>query len=441
MTDALITSLGQVSALRVISRTSALTYAGTSKTVPQIARELKVAAVVEGTVQQLPGRITVNLKLIDGSSDRTLWAESYERDPQNALDLGNQIARAIVNRAAVTLTSREAARLAETSRVNPKVYEAYLRGRYFWNQRTETDMRQAIQHFEQALGYDPGYAPAYSGLADSYAMYGSHGWKLAGGDPWKRALTAAERALELDELLADGHTSRARIALNYELDWEGAGNGYRRALELNPGYANAHHWYGYYLMLSGEVAEGRTEMRRALELDPLSPIINANIGLSYYVARDYERALAHWQQVLEMHRNYALVHLYRTGAYIAQGMYPDALAELEKAVPRSGPGLQERALLAHIYGRMGRTRDARMLLAELAQHGDAPGYDMAIAYAGVGDADKAFSSLDRTVRERWGAFNELNAEPLFDPLRSDARFPALLRRIGVPGHYRRVASR
>ena len=142
--------------------------------------------------------------------------------------------------------------------MNPKVYEAYLKGRYFWNRRSEPDMRQAIEHFEEALRLDPGYAPAYAGLADSYALYGSHGWTLAGGDAWTRALAAAEKALELDEHLADGHTSRARIALNYELDWAGAGNGYRRALELNPGYANAHHWYGYYLMLTGRLKEGRS---------------------------------------------------------------------------------------------------------------------------------------------------------------------------------------
>jgi TolB-like protein/DNA-binding winged helix-turn-helix (wHTH) protein/Tfp pilus assembly protein PilF len=440
LTDAVITSLGQISGLRVISRTSALTYVGTSKTVPQIARELNVAAVVEGTVQPSAGRLQVNLKLIDASSDRTLWAESYQRDPQNALELTNQIARAIANRTAVTLTPRETARLAETIPVNPKVHEAYLKGRYFWNRRTEPDMQQAIFHFEEALRLDPDYAPAYSGLADSYALYGSHGWTLAGGDPWKQALAAAERALELDPLLADGHTSRARIALNYELDWEGAGSGYRRALELNHGYANAHHWYGYYLMLRGDVSQGRVEMQRALELDPLSPVINANIGFSYYVARDYDAALAHWRNVLEMHRNYALVHSYMTGAYVAKGMYTEALAQLQKAVELSGQGSQEKALLAHIYGRMGRTGDARALLSELMRRGDAPGYDMAIAYAGVGDRDHAFSSLDKTLQQRWGPFNELNAEPLFDALRSDARFPSLLRRIRLPGYYGRVAS-
>jgi TolB-like protein/DNA-binding winged helix-turn-helix (wHTH) protein/Tfp pilus assembly protein PilF len=440
MTDALITSLGQISGLRVISRTSALTYVGTSKTLPQIARELNVAAVVEGTVQQSAGRLQVNLKLIDASSDRTLWAESYQRDPQNALELTNQIARAIANRTAVTLTPRETARLAETIPVNPKVYEAHLKGRYFWNRRTEPDMQQAIFHFEEARRLDPDHAPAYSGLADSYALYGSHGWTLAGGDPWKRALAAAERALELDPLLADGHTSRARIALNYELDWDGAGGGYRRALELNPGYANAHHWYGYYLMLRGDVSQGRAEMQRALELDPLSPVINANIGFSYYVARDYDAALAHWRRVLEMHRNYALVHSYMTGAYVAKGMYTEALAQLQKAVELSGEGTQEKALLAHIYGRMGRTGDARALLSELMRRGDAPGYDMAIAFAGIGDHDHAFSSLDKTLQQRWGPFNELNAEPLFDALRSDARFPSLLRRIRLPGYYGRVAS-
>jgi len=436
LTDAVITSLGQISSLRVISRTSALTYVGTSKTVPQIARELNVAAVVEGTVQRSAGRVQVNLKLIDASSDRTLWAESYQRDLQNALALNNQIARAIATRAAVTLTPREAARLAETTSVNPKVYEAYLKGRYFWNRRGEPEMQQAIHHFEEALGLDPGYAPAYAGLADSYALYGSYGWTLPGGDPWKRALAAAERALALDELLADGHTSRARIALNYELDWTGAGSGYRRALELNPGYANAHHWYGYYLMLSGQVKEGEAEMRRALELDPLSPIINANIGLTFYVDRRYDEALAHWRNALAMHKGYALVHSYMAGAYIAKGMYDEALKELGKSTESSAEGTQEMALRAHIYGRMGRTDEARALLSRVLARGDTPGYFIAMGYVGLGEKDVAFRWLDKTVAERWGPFNELNAEPLFDGLRGDDRFSHLLSQIGLPGYSR-----
>ncbi len=281
----------------------------------------------------------------------------------------NEIARAIASRTAVTLTPRESARLAETTRVNPKVYEAYLKGRYFWNRRSEPDMRQAIEHFEEAIRHDPGYAPAYAGLADSYALYGSHGWTLAGGSPWTRALAAAEKALELDELLADAHTSRARIALNYELDWAGAGKGYRRALELNPGYANAHHWYGYYLMLTGRLKEAEAEMRRALELDPLSPIINANIGMCFYVARQYDAAMAHWRKALEMHRNYRLLHEYMTAAYVGKEMYREAVAEMQKGLALSGAGPSETAILAHIYGRMGRTEEARALLSEVLSRG------------------------------------------------------------------------
>ncbi len=432
MTDALITSLGQISGLRVISRTSSMTYKSTGKTVPQIARELNVDAVVEGTVQRSTGQVRLNLKLIQAATDRTLWAQSYERDPHNALELSNEIARTIAHRTAVTLTPRESARLAETTRVNPKVYEAYLTGRYFWNQRSEPDMRRAIEHFEEALRLDPGYAPAHAGLADSYALYGSHGWTLAGGQAWTRALAAAERALELDELLADGHTSRARIALNYELDWARAEKGYRRALELNPNYATAHHWYGYYLMLAGRPKEGEAEMRRALELDPLSPVINANIGLCFYMARRYDEAFGHWLRALEMHRNYQLLHEYMTMGYVAKGMYAEALAELPKGLGRSGVGMSEKAILAHIYARMGRTPEARVLLSQVLSQEDAPAMSVALAYVGLGETDKAFEWLDKALRERTGAFNELNADPVFDPLRADPRFDALLRRMGLP---------
>ncbi len=433
MTDALITNLGQISGLRVISRTSAMTYKTTTKSVPQIAHELNVDAVVEGAVQRFAGRVRVNLKLIEASTDRTVWAQSYERDLQNALELQNEIARNIASRIAVPLTAHETARLAEVKAVNPKAYEANLKGRYFWNRRSEPDMRQAIEHFEEALRLDPGYAPAYAGLADSYALYGSYGWSLAGGEPWRRALAAAERSLALDERLADGHTSRARIALNYELDWARAEIGYRRALELNPGYANAHHWYGYYLMLSGRLREGEAEMRRALELDPLSPIINANIGMCLYVARQYDAAIAHWRKALEMHRNYSLLHDYMTAAYVGKGMYREAVAELQKSLALSGADPSNTAMLAHIYARMGRTVEARALLSEVLSRGDAAPYFIALAYVGLGENDTAFKWLDKTLDERAGPFNELNADPLFDPLRPDPRFASLLRRMRLPG--------
>jgi TolB-like protein/DNA-binding winged helix-turn-helix (wHTH) protein/Tfp pilus assembly protein PilF len=431
ITDALTTSLGRISALRVISRTSAMTYKDTKKTVPQIAQELNVDAIVEGTVQRSSGRVVLNLKLIQAETDRTLWAESYERDAQGALEMHGEIARAIASRARVIVTPAEGSRLAQAARLNPKVYEAYLRGRHFWNQRSEHDMRQAIAQFEEALRYDPAYAPAHAGLADSYALYGSYGWTLPGGEPWKRAIAAAEKALELDEFLADAHTSRARIALNHEMDWAKAERGYRRALELNPGYANAHHWYGYFLMLSGRRSEGQAEMRRALELDPLSPIINANVGMPFYVARDFDAAIAHWRKALEMHRNYRLLNDYLASAYAAKGMYREALSEMERSGSSDDPGPWQLAILTHIRARMGQEQAARALLSQLLAREDAPAYFVALAYAGLGETDDALRLLDKSIQEQWGPFNELNAEPLFDSLRQDPRFPALVRRIGL----------
>jgi tetratricopeptide (TPR) repeat protein len=219
--------------------------------------------------------------------------------------------------------------------------------------------------------------------------------------------------------------------LNYDLDWDRAGEGYRRALELNPGYANAHHWYGYYLMLSGRLKEAEAEMRRALELDPLSPIINANIGMCFYVARQYDRAIAHWRQVLEMHRNYRLAHRYVATAYVGKGLYAEAIAEIEKALALSGAGVPETAILTHIYGRTGRQQEARRLLSEMLARTDASPYDIAIAYVGLGENDQAFSWLDKAVQARSGAFNEVNADPMFDGSRPDPRFQTLLSRIGL----------
>jgi TolB-like protein/DNA-binding winged helix-turn-helix (wHTH) protein/Tfp pilus assembly protein PilF len=429
MADALTTKLGQIAALRVISRTSATTYQGTAKTVPQIGEELNVDGVVEGTVHAADGRVRLNLKLIHAPTDRTVWAQMYESDPEHALELHNDIARAIAGRTGVRLTTLDSERLAETTRVSGKVYEAYLKGRYFWNRRSEPDMQQAIAHFEDALRHDSGYAPAYAGLADSYALYGSYGWALEGGDAWTRAIAMAEKALELDDRLADAHTSRARIALNYDLDWARAGEGYRRALQLNPGYANAHHWYGYYLMLSGRLEEGEAEIRRALELDPLSPIINANIGMAFYFGRRYDAAIAHWQRALDMHRNYRLLHVYTATAYIGKDMYPEALAELQKSQSLSGAGSWETALVVHTYARMGRTEQARQLLSRVVAEGDPAAYAIALAYVGLGDHDRAFHWIDRALETRMGAFNEVPADPIFDPLRPDPRFSALVRRM------------
>jgi Tfp pilus assembly protein PilF len=317
-------------------------------------------------------------------------------------------------------------------RVNPKVYEACLKGRYFWNRRSEPDMRQAIAHFEEAIRHDPAYAPAHAGLADSYAIYGSYGSTLPGGEAWARAVASADQALALDPLLADGHTSRARIALNYELDWAGAERRYRRALELNPGYAIARHWYGYYLLLTGRLSEAEAELRRALELDPLSPIVNANVGMAFYFGRKFDAAIAHWNRALEMHRNYRLLHNYLASAYLGKQMYAAAATQLETGIALSGAGSWERALLAHTHGRAGRTEQARALLAEVLRGGDTDAYNAAIAHVGLGEADLAFERLTRAVDTRLGAFNELNADPIFDPLRADGRFAALLRRMRFP---------
>jgi TolB-like protein/DNA-binding winged helix-turn-helix (wHTH) protein/Tfp pilus assembly protein PilF len=432
MTDALITSLAHISELRVISRTSAMTYKNARKTLPDIARELSVDAVVEGTVQRSAGRVRLNLKLIQASTERTLWAQTYERELHDVVGLQNEVARTIASRIAVVLTPSERTRLAEAPRVNPKVYEAYLKGRYFWNRRSEPDVRRAIELFEEALRDDPAYAPAYAGLADSYTTFGIYGWIVPADKEWAKAIAAADRAIALDETLADGHTSRAGIAMNYELDWTRAEKGYRRALELNPGYANAHHWYGYYLLLTGRVTEAEAEIRRALELDPLSPIINANIGFCFYVARQYDAAIAHWRKALEMHRNYRLLHGYLVLAYVGKQMYTEAMAETQKGLALSGAGPSEKAILAYIYARTGRTPEARAVLSELLAREDAPAYYIAIAYVGLGDSDRAFTWLEKAFQERTGPFNELSADPMFDGLRTDPRFNRLLRRMGLP---------
>jgi TolB-like protein/DNA-binding winged helix-turn-helix (wHTH) protein/tetratricopeptide (TPR) repeat protein len=433
ITDTLTTNLARIGSLRVISQTSVMAFKRDPKPLREIGRELKVDAIVEGGVDRLGSRIRLDVRLVDTSTDRHLWTQTYERDVQEIAGLQADVARAIAAETRVTIAPTERALFATARSVSPKVFEAYLKGRFLWNRRTDSDVRKAVTYFEEAIRDDPTYAPAYAGLADSYIVLSQ--WSVPGDEAWAKARAAAERALRLDESLAEGHTTRAAIAMNYEWDWRRAERAYRRALELNPGYATAHHWYGYYLMLMRRFADAEVELKRARDLDPLSAVIDANLGFRHYLARDYDTAIAHWEQVLELDRHFSLGHGYMALARIQQEKYPDALVSLQASMAGS-PAPSTKAILAHTFGRMGKARQARQLLAQLLDGSSGrfiSPYYVSLVYVGLGETDKALDWLERAYQERSGPLLELNVDPMFDPLRGDPRFAAILRKMGLEG--------
>src|SRR6266853_61589 len=335
MTDELITHLGQISALRVISRTSVMTYKGVRKPLAEIARELNVEAVVEGSVLRSGERVRVTAQQIEVPADRHMWAQSYEGDIRDMLTLQSRVARSIAEQIRGTLKPQERAALEKSKAVNPEAYEAYLKGRYFWNKRTGDGLKKAIDYFSLAIEKDPNYAEAYTGLADSYAL--SVDWEyaiLSPRDASPKAKAAATKALALDDSLGEAHTSLAFALDLYDWDWAAADKEYQRAIALNPGYATAHHWYAWHLIVMGRSSEGIFELRRAESLDPLSLIISADLADAFCIAHLYDESVQQSKKTLEMDPTFAAAH-YQLGQAFAH-MHDEAIAEFQRAIELSG---------------------------------------------------------------------------------------------------------
>ena len=433
MTDELITDLGQISALRVISRTSVMSYKRARKPLPQIARELNVDAVVEGTVLRSGNQVRITAQLIQASDDKHLWAQSYEGDLRDTLALQNQVARAIAEQIRVSLNPQEQAALKNVKVVNPRAYESFLKGRYFWNKRTADGLKVAVAYFNQAIEEDPGYAQAYSGLADTYALLGD--WQYAVMTPKEglpKAKAAAIKALELDNTLGEAHNSLAFCLDGFDWDFESAGKEFRRAVELSPGYATAHHWYAWHLSLVGHNDEAIAEMKKAQSLDPLSLIINADLAELFLISRSYDESIEQSRKTIQMDSNFGLAHNQLAQAYLQKRMYSEAIAELQKAIQDSGGSPTFTSNLARTYAASGDRKMALQLLGDLKK-GSKPGYshasEIAAVYAALGDRDQAMMWLEKGYEERFNPGVLLR--PGFDPLRSDPRFQNLLSRIGL----------
>ena len=432
MTDELIATLGQIGALRVISRTSVMPYKRVRKPLPQIARELNVDAVVEGTVLRSGGEVRITAQLIEARADKHLWSESYDGDLRDTLTLQNKVARAIAEQIRINLSSQEQATLKHGKVVDPQAYEAYLKGRYFWNKRTGDDFEKAVEYFNQAIERDPNYAQAYSGLADTYALLGD--WEygvLAPREAFPRAKAAAIKALQLDDTLGEAHTSLAFCLDGFEWDLKSADGEFRRGIELNPGYATGHHWYAWHLSLLGRNNEAIAELRKAQNLDPLSLIIKADLAELLLIAHFTEESIRQSRKTIEMDVNFPLAHNQLALAYLQSQRYGEAISELQKAVQLSAGSPTCTANLARAYAVSGRRAEAVQLLGDLKKprgsYSNAA--EIAVVYAALGDKDQAMAWLDKGYEERFNPGVLLR--PGFDPLRSDARFQDLERRVGL----------
>jgi TolB-like protein/DNA-binding winged helix-turn-helix (wHTH) protein/Flp pilus assembly protein TadD len=432
MTDELITDLAQIGALRVVSRTSVMQYKNSRKPLPQIARELNVDAVVEGSVLRAGQQVRITAQLIHAPADEHLWAHSYEGDLRDTLALQKKVARAIAEQIRIELTPREQAALKSARAVDPVAYEAYLRGRFFWNKRTAESLKKAIDYFNQAVEKDPKYAEAYSGLADSYALAGDWQYSLmAPKDALPKAKAAATKALELDDSLGEAHASLGFSIDLFDWDWPAAEREFRRAIELSPGYATAHHWYSWHLAVQRRNDEAIAEIKKALALDPLSLIVNADLAEELLIAHRYQDSIQQARKTIEMDPNFAVAHYVLGQALVQTHVYEEGIAELETAVKLSGRSPICTSHLAYAYAVSGRRDDALRILNELKKDstGSANAPELALAYVGVGDNQEALNWLEKAYEDRFNP--SILLRPCFDPLRSTQRFQDLMRRMGL----------
>ncbi len=436
MTEALIGELAQISALRVISRTSVMPYKRKPKPLSEIAQELQVDAVVEGSVLRAGDQVRITVQLVQAAPEKHLWGDSYQNDLTDILSLQNNIARAVAQEIRVKLTPHENAVLAETNRIDPAVYELYLKGRYQWNKFTGEGMLKATGLFEQAIEKNPQYAPAYLGLADTYFMRTFGYAALPPRETMPKAKAAALKALQLDASLAEGHTLLGRINENYEWDWTAAEQEYKIGVEMNPNSPQAHFWYAVFLALQSMFDTALQEINIAKMLDPLSLTISTAVGWIYYWARDYDRAIEQWTKVLDLEPDFALAHYNMGLGYVEKGMYDSAIAEHKKALDLGGTDPNWLATLGRAYALAGKRNEAEDIVSQLIRLSSkkyVSGWMMAIVYLTLEDFDNALNWLEKAYEERDGYLTNLKREYFtWKPLHQNARFQALIKKMNFP---------
>ena len=432
MADALITKLGNLSQIVVRPTSAVRKYNSVSQTPAAAGKALKVDAILEGTIQKAAGKIRVTVQFVRVEDGATLWAARFDEKFTNIFDVQDSISDKVSELLMLKLSAEDRKRLIKHGTESSEAHNAYLRGRYFWNKRTEEGLRKAIDYFQQAVEIDPGYALAHGGIADCYTLLGEYGY-MAPRVALSLARSAASRALEIDEGLAEAHTSLADVKLFYDWDWKGAKCEFERALELNPNYATGYHWYSWYFLGRCEFQSATATIGRAKDLDPLSLIINTTVAMPYYYARQYDRALELLRQALEMDDNFALAHTYMGMCQLQRGQHEEALREFQRArsledIPRTLAllGCAEAA-----SGDLSRAHATLQELTEVSARRYVSPYNLACIHASCGEHDQAFDDLDAACREHCGGLIWLKIDPILDPIRPDPRFQTLLRHVGL----------
>jgi len=432
--EEILTRLAKIADLKVISRTSTQQFQSKPANLSEIAKQLGVANILEGSVQRSGDQVRVNVQLIKAATDAHLWADTFDRKLTDIFAVESDIAKTIAETLQAKLTGSEKTAIAKRPTSNTEAYELYLKGRFFWNKRTGADLRTAIEYFNQALGKDPGYALAYVGLADSYAVLHFYG-AASPADSFPQAKAAAKRAVELEDTLGEAHTALAFVLSTYDWDFAASDKEYQRAIELNPNYATAHHWYGETLAITGRFDEGIAESKRAQELDPLSLIINADLGEVYTFARQYDKAIELLRKTVEKDPRFYYAQWRLGQALQLKGHLNEAIAEYRKAVELDNdPSVL--ALLGQAYARAGQREEAQKILARLTEEAKSRyvhAYSFALMYLALGDKEHAMDEMERAYRERAGSdIGWIKVDPMLDEFRGNPRFEALVANVFAP---------
>jgi adenylate cyclase len=443
LTEELIARLSTISGLRVIARTSVMRFRGATKSVGEIGKELKSGTVLEGSVRKAADRLRVTAQLIDATTEEHLWVQNYDRQLEDVFAIQTEVAQNVADALKTQLLDEERQKIEKDPTGNIGAYTLYLKGRYYWNERNKESLEKAIKYFEEAIKRDPKFALAYSGIADTYAVLVDHG-HLAPSEGYAKVKDAATKALELDDTLAEAHTSLANI-LSAQWDWTRAEEEFAKALQANPNYATAHHWYSIHLLSLGRLDESIKELESAKELDPLSPMILAYGALCYLGARKYDIALQELDKALQLDPNFVPAHANRWDIYLAKSMFGEALAELGWVLPYYQPlSTAAKAEVGSVYARAGRTEEAKRILRECEEawahecNQDANPQALALIHLKLGNKDRAFEWLEKAFKARTITPFLVKLSPFFDEITSDLRFDEWLKKTGVaehlPGH-------
>jgi TolB-like protein/Tfp pilus assembly protein PilF len=434
LAEELINRLTNIENLRVPARTSAFSFKGKDVDYREIGEKLNVEMVLDGSVRKEGNKLRITAQLIKVADGFPVWSKIYQRNIEDTFDLWDEISLAIVDNLKIKFLGGEKEKLVKRYTESLEAYNLYVKGRYFWNKRTREGLDKSIEYFQEAIEKDPTYALAFSGLADAYLILGNN-YHIPASEAFPKAKVAALKALELDNSLAEAHTSLASILVDeHEHDFEKGEKEYQRSIELKPGYATAHHWYAFNLSDLGRHEEAIKEILRARELDPLSPRINANVGLLFYYARKYNRALAELEKSTELFPEHSANYLYAGRVYAQMGRYEEAISSDEQSSELAGQSGELSTWLAYIYSLSGKRAEAQKRLSNIMEYSKqnfVPPINIARVYVGLGEKEEAFFWLEKGYSQNDAKLGNLKKDPTFDPLRSDPRYTELLRKIGL----------